>query len=82
MGELIHRECFEREKWERKNRIVRKISDRGRETERRRETKSGGVSNSKMKIKNYFFIFIFLHLLKNQKIHNQCYLTDLIAFFQ
>ena len=44
MGELIHRECFEREKWERKNRTVRKVSDRGRETKRRREIESGGVS--------------------------------------
>ena len=57
----------EREKWERKNRIVRKVSDRGRETERRRETESGGVSISKMKIKKYFFIFIFFHLLKKIK---------------
>ena len=60
MGELIHRECFERDKWERKNRTVKKVSDRGRETERRREIESGGVSNSKIKIKNYFFVFIFL----------------------
>ena len=65
MGKLIHRECFEREKWERMNRIIRKVFDMGRETERRREKESGGVSNSKMKIKNYFIIFI--HLLKKNK---------------
>ena len=49
----------------RKNRTERKIFHRGRETERRREIESGGVSNSKIKIKNYFFVFIFLQLLKN-----------------
>ena len=67
MGELIQEECFEREKWERKNKIVRKVSDRGRETEKRRETELGGVSNSKIKIKNYFFILIFFIYLKIKK---------------
>ena len=57
--ELIHKECFEREKWERKNRIVRKVSDRGRETERRRETESGGVSNSKNENKKLLLRFYF-----------------------
>ena len=32
-----------REKWERKNKTERKVSHRGSEPERRRETESGGV---------------------------------------
>ena len=47
IGELIQEECFEREKWERKNRIVRTISDRGRETEREEKLSQGESQTQK-----------------------------------
>ena len=43
-----------------KNRTERKVFHRGRETERRRETKSGGVSKSKNTS-----LFLFLKKSKN-----------------